>query len=242
MICVLLVLLFPVALSAQVKDIKVFVALCDNETQGIAKVGKSIGDGDKPEANLYWGCSDGLSKVFGKSTKWQSVSKKSDLSDAIMREVVFKHKVTQSVLTAHAYRGSKMKQCYLDFEAALASGDYDFVCYIGHNALMDIQKPDLLPASKKGKTSVSVLACLSNSYCSERLRIMGAKPVLMTRALMYPVSSLLHDGLEVWFIKGNDYAAIRSAAGKAYHRNQVKVNPRMTVGNATGVFAKLGED
>ena len=156
-----------------------------------------------------------------------------------MREVTFEHVKTKSSLLAHAYRGSEMKQCFLDFEKAVASGDYDFVCFIGHNALMDIAKPKLPKSEEQGKTSVAVLCCLSDSYCSGRVRKMGAVPVLMTRSLMYPGSFILHDGLEVWFKDKKNLTGIRAAAGKAYHRNQVKVNKRLTVANATSVFAKL---
>ena len=46
------------------KRIHVFVALCDNESQGIVPVGEKIGNGDDPESNLYWGCSDGFGGFF----------------------------------------------------------------------------------------------------------------------------------------------------------------------------------
>ncbi len=39
--------------SATPKTVKVFVALCDNKTQGIVPVGEKIGNGDDPDANLY---------------------------------------------------------------------------------------------------------------------------------------------------------------------------------------------
>ncbi|RYD36714.1 MAG: hypothetical protein EOP87_04950 [Verrucomicrobiaceae bacterium] len=57
------VLLLQTAFSAP-KKVVFFVALCDNATQGILPVPAKIGDGDKPEANLYWGCSDGFSGCF----------------------------------------------------------------------------------------------------------------------------------------------------------------------------------
>jgi hypothetical protein len=44
--------------EADQKQIRVFIALCDNKTQGIVPVGEKIGNGNDPEANLYWGCSD----------------------------------------------------------------------------------------------------------------------------------------------------------------------------------------
>jgi hypothetical protein len=59
----LLTLLFVAVVSlaqAAPKQIRVFVALCDNKTQGIVPVGEKIGNGDDPDSNLYWGCSDGF--------------------------------------------------------------------------------------------------------------------------------------------------------------------------------------
>ncbi|WP_157135121.1 hypothetical protein [Leptonema illini] len=37
------------------KRIIVFVALADNDWQGIVLVSPQLGDGDNPESNLYWG-------------------------------------------------------------------------------------------------------------------------------------------------------------------------------------------
>src|SRR5215212_8846369 len=48
------------------RTIHVFVALCDNKYQGIVPVGKSIGNGQDPESNLYWGCDLGLRTYFKK--------------------------------------------------------------------------------------------------------------------------------------------------------------------------------
>lgn len=47
------------ALSAP-KRVHVFVALADNEHQGIAKVPAKIGNGDEAGSNLYWGTTDAI--------------------------------------------------------------------------------------------------------------------------------------------------------------------------------------
>jgi hypothetical protein len=49
---ILLALILFQAASAAPKKVAVFVALCDNATQGILPVPAKIGDGDKPDANL----------------------------------------------------------------------------------------------------------------------------------------------------------------------------------------------
>ena len=43
---------FFISSQAEEKKIRVFVALCDNATQGIVKVNSNIGDGNKPDSNL----------------------------------------------------------------------------------------------------------------------------------------------------------------------------------------------
>src|SRR5688500_19093043 len=42
--------------------VRVYVALCDNASQGIVKVkNPAICDGDQPDRNIYWGTRGGLS-------------------------------------------------------------------------------------------------------------------------------------------------------------------------------------
>ena len=40
-------------INAETKIIHVFVALCDNDSQGIVPVPKKIGNGNDPDNNLY---------------------------------------------------------------------------------------------------------------------------------------------------------------------------------------------
>jgi len=46
--------IFPKA-NSQSKTVHVFVALCDNEFQGIVPVLLTLGNGKDPTRNLYWG-------------------------------------------------------------------------------------------------------------------------------------------------------------------------------------------
>ena len=47
-----------------VKSIHVLVALCDNVNQGIIPVPAKLGNGDKPDDNLYWGALYGVRTYF----------------------------------------------------------------------------------------------------------------------------------------------------------------------------------
>lgn len=231
----LLFLLSAGLVCAEAKKIRVFVALCDNETQGIAPVGKKIGNGDDPESNLYWGCTDGIAVHFKKTGNWKVVKSESDVSKAVLRRITFKHATDDIELVADAYRGSEMRVCLKDFEKAAAGGKYDLVAYIGHNALMDFKLEP--PAAAAGnQTAVILLCCLSEKYFKKRLEALGCKPLLMTKRFMYPGSFILESAIESWR-KGGELSAIRSAAGRAYGKNQ-----KISVRAATGVFADLEKE
>lgn len=179
----MLVVLFIIPLTAEAenKEIRVFIALCDNKSQGIIPVSPKIGDGDDPDSNLYWGCDEGFGSVFRHSKNWQ-------------------------VMESH------------HFEAAVAAGRFALVAYIGHDGLMDFQLPEPAPTGATG-TDAIILACVSNRYSGDRLRRVGARPVLMTEQLMYPGAFILRDVLEVWR-KGGGLDKIRSTAASAYAKNQ----------------------
>lgn len=230
-ILLVLLLLLPALASAAPKSVRVFIALCDNKTQGIVPVGEKIGNGDKPDDNLYWGCSDGFGTHFKRSKSWKLTEAKSDVSKDILRRMKLTHVGGDLSITADAYRGSAIRSCLVAFEMATAAGRHDLVAFIGHNGLMDFQLPEQ-KAVKGAKCDAIVLCCLSDRYFRTRLERLGCRPVLTTTQLMYPGSFILHDALESWR-KGGSLTVIRSAAGKAYARNQ-----KISVRAATGVFAK----
>jgi hypothetical protein len=215
------------------KRIAVFVGLCDNASQGIVKVGAKIGDGDKPDDNLYWGCSDGLKSYFKASRRWKLEKREAPTGDErILERLTFRHVSGGAVLVAEAWQGSKLKECYVACEEAMLSGKHDLVAFIGHNVLMDT--PIEAPGRKAaGKTDAVVLGCLSERYFRARLEHAGARPVLLTTQLMYPGAFILHDALEPW-LAGKDRTAMRAAAGAAYAKNQ-----KIKTAAATGVFSAL---
>ncbi|QJE94883.1 hypothetical protein [Luteolibacter luteus] len=219
--------------KSQEKRIAVFVGLCDNVTQGIVKVGAKIGDGDKPDENLYWGCTDGLKSCFKASRQWKL--EKSEVvtgDERILERLTFRHRTAKAVLIAEAWRGSKLKDCYIASEAAMLSGKNDLVVFIGHNVRMDhpIDSPSVKAA---GKTDAMVLCCKSEEYFRDRLQDAGVRPVLLTTQLMYPGSFILRDSLEPWLV-GKDHNALRDAASQAYARNQ-----NLSGSAARGVFSCL---
>ena len=219
---------------AAARKVEVFVCLCDNEHQGIQEVGAKIGNGLDPEGNLYWGCDDGLSSYFKRSSKWKLTKTTKHEDGPILVTLNFTHQSGKATLIAHAYRGDKMPECLGDFlKATRDAGKGELVAFIGHNGMMDNQIviPNAAPEGDEASESI-VLACVTDSYFTEPLKTMNSRPLLLTKSLMYPGSFILHDALEVWLKEGSRNE-IREAAAKAYARNQ-----KISVKGAKTVFAE----
>jgi hypothetical protein len=218
--------------TEQHRTIHVFVALADNQHQGIAPVPAKIGNGDDAANNLYWGCSEGLKEIFRASREWKLISTTPDPSPQIIERCVFERKSPAATLTADAYRGAKIIHCTSDFFSAAARGDADLVAYIGHDGLMDFEIPPL-PENKNTNTPVIVLCCKSEAFFSKPLAEVGAKPLLLTTQLMYPGSFILKNALDGWLC-GESAAKIRERAASAYAANQ-----HISLKAARGVFSEL---
>lgn len=236
------------------KVIHAFVALCDNASQGIAPVPPKIGNGDDPDNNLYWGCDDGLRSVFSKSRAWQKLPVQAagldpDGDGPILQRLVFRHKTTGALLVGDAYRGRDIKACLTDYFAALAGhhpvkiklGELEFeaggaaglIAFIGHNGLMEfnVDVPVPTEAVKEKPRSAIALCCISQSYFRPHLESTGARPLILTRQLMYPAAQLLREGIAGW-LEGADAATCTARAAAAYATNQ-----RISRKAAAGVLA-----
>ena len=229
-IVVLLLLLQP--LMAVPKKVAVFVALCDNASQGIIPVPAKIGDGNKPEDNLYWGCTDGFAGCFGSSKSWKLQKREVPDDKRILERRLYRHDSGDIEITAEGWRGSDIKECLKAFDAALISGKWDLCAYIGHDVLMDADVPMVEGKASKPCDAI-VLCCMSEVYFKKRLAAMNVRPVMLTTQLMYPGSFLLRDSLPLWS-KARPNEELRQAAAAAYAKNQ-KISQKA----AAGVFAKL---
>jgi hypothetical protein len=71
--CVLVGLLANQESSSQnspLRSVHVFVALADNEHQGIVPIPARLGNGLDPAHNLYWGAAAGVKTFFIRSADW----------------------------------------------------------------------------------------------------------------------------------------------------------------------------
>jgi len=238
-----LILIWPGVSSATAQSaprvVHVFVALCDNASQGIVPVPARIGNGDDPKNNLYWGAAFGIKTFFEKSPDWKLVTMASLPNNDVLERCIFRHKPKDVYIVADAYKGSSIKRATMDFLKAAsgrndealnisvgsgtitlnAGGSANLVAYIGHNGLMDFQLSSKPRRKGEGKRDAIILACLSKSYFAEALWEGGANPLLWTRGLMAPEAYTLKAAIDGWML--NESAEeVRTRAAKAYNQYQ----------------------
>lgn len=241
-VCVILALFtWSSILSAKVplRTVHVFVALADNAHQGIVPVPANLGNGDRPDTNLYWGAAFGVKTYFRASAEWQLMSCGRGPKPAILRRCAFRYRQAPVYLIADAYQGSQIRQAVTDFLSAAAglgaltlhvkdaagdeslpiSGGSDLVVYVGHDAFMDFQIPPIGGKTAAKPRTAIILACASETYFRPYLRDTGAAPLLWTTGLMAPEACTLKAALDGW-IAHQSAEQIRQEAARAYAKYQ----------------------
>jgi hypothetical protein len=239
--CVLVRLVLGVSLLAQtlpLRTVHVFVALADNEHQGIVPVPARLGNGLDAEHNLYWGAAAGVKTIFARSSDWALLSCGHKPKPEVLERCIFKHRKADVYLVADAYRGDEIRQAILDFLDAAAGanpetitppttpagpftvrGGANLVAYVGHDGLMDFQLP-LVPRKKNEiHRDAVILTCASKQYFGEALQTAGAYPLLWTTNLMAPEAYTLKSALDGW-IAGETNEQIHERAAAAYDKYQ----------------------
>ena len=238
----LLFLFMGTPLRAQIpsqRTIHVFVALADNQNQGIVPVPARLGNGLDPARNLYWGAAAGVKTYFVRSSDWALLNCREHPKPEILERCVFKHRRAEVYLVADAYRGNAIRQAMLDFFDAAAGaspetitlsygspavrltarGGSNLVAYVGHDGLMDFRLP-LVPHKKNEiHRDAIMLACASKQYFSEPLRTSGAYPLLWTTGLMAPEAYTLKSALDGWIDRESN-EQVRERAAAAYDKYQ----------------------
>lgn len=217
--------------------IHVFVALCDNEYQGIVPVPKGIGNGQNENTNLYWGCGYGVRTYFKNSANWKHISSVKNSKTHVLERCVFKHKATGAILVADAYDGQYMRHTLAAFFNAgagvvedsvmidstyyYAGGASELVAFVGHNGLMDVYDMTTDEYTKQDtlKRDAMLLCCSASYYFGDYLKKLEMYPVLWTTHLMAPEAYTLHDAIETW-LKGGTGLEIETAAATAYNKYQ----------------------
>lgn len=234
--------------------IHVFVALCDNVNQGIVPVSATLGNGDDPQRNLYWGAAFGVKTFFTKNRDWRPVDTRTPShksSNVVLERVIFKHRTRDAFLIAEAYRGRYIQQATQDFLEASAgapgesievtvdgkkfelhtAGSAGLIAYVGHDGLMDFQLASFPAKRDEEKRDAIILACASKNYFADPLKATGAKPLVWTTNLMAPEAYILSAAIDGWLNRESD-EQIRVRAAKAYSQYQ-----RIGLKSASRLFA-----
>lgn len=220
--------------DSAINTVHVFVALCDNKYQGIVPVPASIGNGQDPNSNLYWGCSEGIRSYFKRSKEWTLV-KRQKLDKIRLERLVFKHKTKKYYLVADAYDGQYIKQCTIDFLKSCSgklkdtlhingatigiNGNGKLIAYIGHDGLMDFSLQERYQNTDNLKRDAIILACKSKKFFTPHLAATRSNPLVWTTGLMCPEAYTLHDAL-TGYIQNEPAESVRSKAAKAYAKYQ----------------------
>ncbi len=216
------------------KTIHVFVALCDNDNQGIVPVPRKIGNGQDPETNLYWGCGFGIRTYFKKSKDWIYIGNQKK-NGHILERIAFRHKTKNWYLVADAYDGKYIKDCTIDYLNGLSGksrsqisiggktikigSNAQMLAYIGHDGLMDFDLENTFQTTDSKSRDAIVLACYSRNYFQPYLKSAKANPMVLTSHLMCPEAYTLHDALSGYLL-GENNEQVRSRAAASYNKFQ----------------------
>ena len=220
----------------QTKTIHVFVALCDNQNQGIVPVPQKLGNGQDPQNNLYWGAMYGMKSFFAYKTKeWKLIDKPQPQSHLILDRVLFKHVSEDVYLLAEAYDGAHIQTCIAEFLKASNGqhsqtlsignknlsfgGGSDLLAYMGHDGLMEFSVDVAYQKEVSRKKEVIILACYSQEFFSPEIAAAQAHPLLWTTHLMAPEAYTLRSAIEGW-LHNETGAQIEERAAQTYHAYQ----------------------
>jgi len=224
---------------ADLRTVHVFVALADNQHQGIVPVAPILGNGDDAPHNLYWGSAYGVKAFFSRSPDWERVTCAAKPKAEILERCIFKYRAANLYLVADAYRGIEIKQAIMDFLDSAAGGGAEtlsvsaasgslklpirgganLVAYVGHDGLMDFQLARLPQQKNTAHRDAIVLACASKQFFADALRASGAYPLIWTTGLMAPEAYTLKSALDGW-IAGESNEQVRDRAAGAYDKYQ----------------------
>ena len=205
------------------KKALIIVSLADNANQGIVPIKSTLGNGQNPSTNLYWGALYGVKTYFKRAADY-SVTKGPDYSaltgalDSI--KIIPTHDDTFDI-TAIAFDGALQNIALKRYYQALLQNaeGYDLVVYIGHNPLMDIRpnfdfKSGQAYIDRAKPVKTVVLACQSRSFFKDSIAKTNGVPYVMTNGNMAPEAYTLDGILKAWMKDEGPETARRNAAQK----------------------------
>ena len=121
------------AQTGQPVAVHVVGALCDNEHQGIVPVSRSLGDGQNPKTNLYWGAAFGVRSFLERKAGWERVLLAVPAGGAVLEKAAFHKKLPRDGrpvnvwVIAEAWDGAAIKAALARFLRLAAGHDPETV-------------------------------------------------------------------------------------------------------------------
>lgn len=188
--------------------VRIYVALCDNDSQGIVPVkNRAICDGERPERNIYWGTSGGL-RGYLDHEGWRRVAYQ-HLDGPVILHATWRKRfwaggrlralgrsgTLEVEIEAFAYRGRAIRRAMADYVAdvhgaAGAPAPAHVVGYIGHNYFLDTLD-DLVPVGPRRDDAqlprgVFALSCFGEQDIRPSITRDDAPVLVLNRSLTYP--------------------------------------------------------
>jgi hypothetical protein len=210
--------------------VHVFVPLCDNKHQAIARVGGKLGEGRNLRTNLYWGAGYGLKTWFERSKEWKFLKAELNPDSFILERLVYTRTYKNNArlfLVLDAWAGDKMKECltvyfkslsgeiknslFVDSSRIAINGLADFIIFNGHNGLMDNDIPFFSNIDQVEKDA-AVIACGSYYYFVARFKRLKTYPLLLTNNLLPPEAYIISAVIDNWAVMAPEEEIRKSAA------------------------------
>jgi len=225
-------LLVPDARALTTRRARIIVSLADNANQGIVPIKSSLGNGQNPSQNLYWGALYGMKSYFRRTEKWTlkpEIYGNPNILDAFM---MTHSNHADAVITVEAWDGAKQVDALKAYLQDLRDNQskYDFVCFVGHNVLMDVELTEFemlretqtLNLTRDRKAAV--IACNSAPYFKEFHEGLGVESYVMTRGLMAPEAYVMDGILKAWLGKQGANTAKLLAAEKYAEYQKISIS------------------
>lgn len=209
--------------------VRVYVALCDNDSQGIVKVkNPAICDGDQPDRNIYWGTRGGLAG-FMRSASFRLKSRELPAAGPIAARAVWHKRIagTEVEVEGIAYRGRDIRAAMLEFVRAAhrAEAGPHVVAYVGHNYFLDTSDVRVFEEARLalGTTPVGVLAlsCLGDRDIRPYVTRSRSAILLLNTNLTYPGAWSI-GGLIDGLVRRMSPRALRDSAARAFAKGMNK--------------------
>ena len=222
--------------EGQPLEVEVFIALCDNDSQGIVPVkNPRICQGDDAKRNLYWGISGGLGKLLQQSRFKKTLHKDKPKRGILFDEVwqaryaaggTLRHKSDKKwikvKLIAHVYRGVAIEQAMRDYLSAHAAQNAAHVVgYIGHNYLLDKALTKKKSESQPVARGTFALSCLGEGVIRPYIERAHTQILALNRSLTYPGAWTLL-GLIEGLTAGRDAKGVHFQATKRFAEGRKK--------------------